>query len=105
MIVDMRTYTAFPGKAGAWLALYEAEGLPIQRKYLGEPLGFFTTEIGEMNQIIHLWGYESLADREKKRGAMQADPAWQAYLKKSAATGNLMHQEDKILKSTSFSRL
>jgi hypothetical protein len=34
---------------------------------------------------------------------MEADPAWIAYKKKSAESGNIAHQENKILKSTSFS--
>ena len=103
MIVDIRTYTTLPGKLNLWLALYEAEGYPIQVKYLGEPLGYFMSEVGTQNQVVHIWKYESMADREKRRGAMQADPAWQAYLKKSSEAGYMQHQENKVMKSTSFS--
>jgi hypothetical protein len=35
MIVDVRTYTMVPGRLGAWLALYEAEGMPIHVRHLG----------------------------------------------------------------------
>ena len=35
MIVDVRTYTMVPGRLGAWLALYEAEGMPILARILG----------------------------------------------------------------------
>ncbi len=105
MIVDMRTYTMVPGRLKAFLALYEAEGLPVQLRHLGKPIGYFTTEIGTQNQVVHLWGYESMADREQRRNAMEADPAWAAYRQKSAASGNLQHQENKILKSASFSPL
>ena len=101
----MRTYTIVPGRVAAYLALYESEGLPIQKRHLGNPIGYFTTEIGELNQVVHLWGYESMADREKKRAGMEADPAWTAYRKKSSEGGFLQHQEDKILKSTAFSPL
>jgi hypothetical protein len=105
MIVDMRTYTMVPGRLKAFLALYEAEGLPVQLRHLGKPIGYFTTEIGTQNQVVHLWGYESMADREQRRNAMEADPAWAAYRQKSAASGNLQYQENKILKSVSFSPL
>jgi hypothetical protein len=105
MIVDMRTYTMVPGRLKAFLALYEAEGLPVQLRHLGKPIGYFTTEIGTKNQVVHLWGYESMADREQRRNAMEADPAWAAYRQKSAASGNLQYQENKILKSVSFSPL
>ncbi len=105
MIVDIRTYTTHPGKLNVWLALYESEGYPVQVKHLGEPVGYFMSEVGVQNQVVHVWKYESMADREKRRAAMQADPAWQAYLKKSAEAGYMLHQENKVMKSTSFSPL
>jgi NIPSNAP len=105
VIVDLRTYTVVPGRLKAFLEMYETEGLPIQLRHLGKPIGYFTTEIGTQNQVVHMWGYESMADREKRRAAMEADPAWSAYRQKSAASGNLQYQENKILKSVSFSPL
>ena len=105
MILDLRTYTMVPGRLGAFLKLYEAEGLPIQLRHLGKPIGYFVTEVGTLNQVVHLWGYESMADRERRRTAMEADPAWAAYRKKSAEAGNVQHQENKLLKSVSFSPL
>jgi hypothetical protein len=105
MIVDLRTYTMAPGRLAAFLEMYEKEGLPIQTRYLGKPIGYFMTEVGALNQVVHLWGYESMADREQRRNAMDLDPDWIAYRKKSAATGNMLSQENKILKSTSFSPL
>ena len=35
--------------------------------------------------------------------ALEADPDWVSYRKKSAETGNVQHQECKIIKSTKFS--
>ena len=36
---------------------------------LGPPLGWYISmDIGELNQVVHLWGYESLADRASRRG-------------------------------------
>ena len=54
-----------------------------------------------LNQVIHLWGYENLADMEARRAARDADPAWEKYLTKTA--GLILSQETKILKPTSFS--
>ena len=45
--------------------------------------------------------YEDLADRTKRRAAMAADPAWQAYLQKSREY--MKHMNNKILVPTSFS--
>ena len=56
MIVDHRTYELQPGRLRDFLALYEKEGLPVQAKHLGHLVGFFTTEIGNVNEIVHIWG-------------------------------------------------
>jgi hypothetical protein len=103
MIVDLRTYTMVPGRLKAFLDLYEREGLPVQRRHQGEPVGYFVTEIGPQNQVVHMWGYDNLAHREKCRAALDADPEWVAYRVKSGAAGNVQYQENKILKSASFS--
>lgn len=105
MIVDLRTYTMVPGRLGAYLKLYEAEGLPIHIRHLGKPIGIFTTDVGELNQVVFFWGYESQADREKRRAALEADPDWVSYRRKSAEAGNVQRQESKIIVSTSFSPL
>lgn len=105
MLVDLRTYTMVPGRLKAFLELYEREGLPIQQKHLGNLLGYFVTETGDLNQVVHMWGYADAADREARRTAMEKDPDWIAYRKKSAEAGNVQHQANKLLRSTSFSPL
>jgi hypothetical protein len=105
MIIDMRTYTMHPGRLKAYLDLYEQEGMAVQQSHLGKMIGYFTVEVGPQNQVVHMWGYQSMAERETKRAAMESDPAWLAYRKKSAESGNIQSQENKILKSTSFSPL
>jgi len=104
MILEIRTYTANVGKGPAWLDYYEKNGLSIQKRILGKLIGFFTCEIGELNKIVHLWAFESLADREARRAAMAKDPEWQAYLKNSPP-GLLIAQETQILTPTAFSPL
>jgi NIPSNAP len=97
MIVDERTYQIVPGKTAELLALYEKEGYAIQSKHLGKPYGYFVVEVGEINHIVHMWAYESMADREQRRERMQADPEWQAYLKKAAPY--FLKQWNRLLKS------
>jgi NIPSNAP len=103
MILEVRTYTAQVGKTAQWLEHYEKHGLPVQQKYLGGLVGFFTAEIGALNQIVHMWKYESLADREARRGAMAKDPAWQEYLRSGPQPSPLISQESRILVPTAFS--
>ncbi len=103
MIVDHRIYTLHPGRMADALALLEAEALPIQRRYLGDPLGYFQTEIGPLNRLVHLWGYASLADREARRAAMLADPAWTRLKQRTAALAAVQQQENWILTPLPFS--
>ena len=97
MIVDERTYQIAPGKMNELLALYEKEGFGVQTKHLGKPYGYFIVEVGEINHIVHMWAYESMADREQKRAQMQADPAWQAYLAKAGPY--FVRMQNRLLKS------
>lgn len=103
MIFELRTYTAEPGRAADFLKLYEAMALPLQKQYLGGLVGFYVTEIGPLNQIVHLWRFASLADREQRRTALEADPAWHAYRARYKELGAIREQESKILKPTPFS--
>jgi hypothetical protein len=100
MIVEMRTYTMYAGKMGEYLRLYENEGMPIQMAILGRMVGYYTTEIGTLNQAIHMWGYEDLNERVAKRAKLFQDPQWLAYVAKIVPL--LQSQESTILYPTSF---
>lgn len=101
MIVDHRTYTVQHGRMAEYLERYQRVALPIQLRHLGRLLGFYVSDIGPQNQVVHLWAYDSIADREERRARMAADPEWQAFLKGNA--GTFVAQENKILRATSFS--
>lgn len=103
MIFELRTYTAAPGRAHDFVALYEKLGLPLQNKYLGGLVGFYVTEIGPLNQVVHLWRYASLADRETRRAALEQDAGWGEYKQQLKALGAIVAQDSRIMKPTSFS--
>ncbi len=100
MIIEKRTYTLYPGKQQEFLALYEAEGFPLHTRYL-RMIGYFTSDIGALNQIITMWGYESMQEREERRARLYADPAWIAFAPKT--THLIQKMENMILRPTSFS--
>jgi hypothetical protein len=103
MYVDHRTYNLKPLKLGKWLALYEEAALPVQLKYLGNLIGFFQSEIGTLNQVVHLWGFDDLNERQRRRAEMAKDPAWLDFLRRNEELGALVHQESKILVPVRFS--
>jgi hypothetical protein len=83
VIVEMREYTLQAGKVPEYLELYESEGLAIQRELLGHLVGYYATEVGPaVNQVVHLWAYETFEDREARRRRLAADPGWQSYVQK-----------------------
>lgn len=103
MIVEQRTYTMKPLRAPEFLALYERLALPLQRKYLGNLIGFFVTEVGPLNQVVHLWGFASLAERERRRADMEGDPQWAVYRKALRELDAIESQESKLLRPVAFS--
>ncbi|MGA7326611.1 MAG: NIPSNAP family protein [Rhodomicrobium sp.] len=102
MIVDLRIYTCKPGKLNEFVALYERLAWPLQQKYLGRCLGWYTAVEGRHNRVVHLWGYESQADREARRKKMASDPAFAAYLKAVAEADVLLDMENSIVAPTAF---
>jgi hypothetical protein len=101
MIVEERIYTLEAGKVGEYLRLYEEEGLAIQTRILPKLVGYFSTEFGPLNQVVHLWAYESLDQRAERRAELMADPGWQAYVAKIRPL--LVRMENKLLIPAPFS--
>ncbi|MEI2414900.1 NIPSNAP family protein [Orrella sp. JC864] len=101
MIVEERIYTCHCAKAAQYVAMYEQEGLAIQRPILGHLVGYFTSEIGELNQVVHMWAYQDLADRARRRARLHADPAWRQYAAKVQPL--VLTQQNKILVPAPFS--
>ncbi len=101
MIVEQRDYHVFTGKLNEVVRLYETEGIALQQQYLGGLIGAFTTDIGALSTYTHLWGYDDFTERERRRAALQADPAWKDFLGRLQP---LLHtQHNRILIPTSFS--
>ena len=96
LYVDHRTYTFKPLKMGKWLALYEEAALPVQLKYLGKPLGAFTSAVGPLNQFTHLWGFDDMGEFERRHAARDKDPDWPAYLQ--ASEHLIMAQETRLIR-------
>lgn len=101
MVVEERLYTLHPGTVPDYVRLFQTEGIEIQQQILGRLLGYFSTEVGPLNQVIHLWGYESLEDRAKRRAQLGASTAWQDFVPKVRPL--IVKQENKILLPLPFS--
>ena len=96
MIVDHRTYTLLPGKIAAFLNIYGTLAWPLQQRYLGDCVGWYTSmDIGQLNQVVHMWRFKDLNDRADRRAQLAADPDWPVYTEQASPL--IQHMENKIL--------
>lgn len=105
MYLEQRMYTAHPGKLPAWLKLYEDIGNPVSARHMGPLLGFFTVEVGPLNRVVFLRGYDDIDARERGMAAREADPEWAHFRAEAGKIGALAVQENKLLKTTAFSAI
>ncbi len=79
MIHQLRVYT---GKPGTIPKILEASGTVARRIREGDKYGVleghWSSEIGPLNQYVHLWAYDSLAEMERLRAELGKIPAWQS---------------------------
>ena len=74
MIYEVRTYNLQPGSVPVFEENF-AKALPAREKY--SKLGaFWHTEFGPLNQVIHVWPYESIEERNSIRAEAAKDPDW-----------------------------
>lgn len=101
MLIEHRSYLLYPGRQGAFLEMMETEGILIEAPILGGLVGYYTSEIGELNKVVHLWAYDSYAERERRRVVLAAEPAWQAFVPKVLPL--IRHMSSEILMPARFS--
>lgn len=74
MLYDFHTYDLKP-RTVAELEERVAEVLPMRLEI--SPLGgFWHTEAGPLNQIVHIWPYKDMADRTASRALMHSRNVW-----------------------------
>lgn len=74
MIYEFRTYTIRPGTLPTFLSLF---GAALPRRETFSPLAaFWYTEIGPLNEVIHVWPYENANERVRLRAEAVKDGSW-----------------------------
>ena len=100
MVVDCRIYTLRPGAVAEFFEMFEKEGLEPQQRICGHFMGLYRTEIGDVNQIVMMFGYADAGERERRRAQLYKDPAFAAYVKKAREL--ITKQEVRLLVGASF---
>ena len=94
-IYELRTYTLNVGKLSEAIKLYTKLGWPALQPYKDHLIGYFTGDIGALNQIVHLWKFENDADRRQFWGKIYGDEDFMAFAAKFRPL--LQTQENKLL--------
>ena len=95
-IVDLRVYTIRLRKMAEFIEIFDRLAMPVQIKYLGLPLGVYTGAVGQLNQFVHLWGFDNMGEFEARHAARDKDPDWPAYLQASADL--IVAQETRLIR-------
>jgi hypothetical protein len=92
MIYELRTYTTKPGQALVHVNNSGSLGREIRGDDYGKLVGHWVTEIGPLNQSMHMWEYNDLNERAEKRAALAKLDRWQNEYR--PANGGVIIRQD-----------
>jgi hypothetical protein len=80
-LYELRTYTLYVGKLAEAVKLYGEAGWPALSAggFDAKLVGYFTSDVGTLNQLVHLWKFDDDADRRRHWAAIGANAAFQAF--------------------------
>ena len=76
MIYELRTYTMKPGTVGEMVKAASEVSTDIRGNNFGKLEGYWFTEIGPLNQVMHMWSYSDLNERARLRGELARNARW-----------------------------
>jgi len=76
MIYDFRMYTLKPGATSDYRAGAKEIGLPVRQRHGAVLAGWYYSEIGDLNQVTHIWAFDDLKHLKDAKDAVAADPEW-----------------------------
>ena len=76
MIYELRTYTLKQGSLPDVVKAASTVSRSIRGDEYGKLEGYWTSEIGPLNQVIHLWSYRDLNERSRLRAELAKNASW-----------------------------
>ena len=92
MLYESRVYITVPGRLPALNDRFAKHTMSFFKKHDIGMLWFWTDEIGTSNQLTYILTFDSMADREAKWSAFQADPGWHKVRAETEASGPIVAQ-------------
>lgn len=94
-LIDHRIYTIALRKMPEFIDVFNRLAMPILIETLGNPVGLYTSSVGQLNQFVHLWAYKDLSDYQARCEKRDNHPDFPKYL---AASGHLIvAQENRLI--------
>ena len=101
MIYDMRTYDIAMGKTPEYMAAVREIALPVRESYGIKLAGWYYTDVGALNKVVHIWAYRDFAHFEEAREAFRTDERWvNDYVPR--VKGIILRQENQIMRASDF---
>lgn len=71
-LYELRTYTLYVGKMAEAVKLYSELGFPAMQKGGQDKklVGYFQSDCGTINQLVHMWKFDNDADRRAHWAAL-----------------------------------
>ena len=97
----MRTYDIAMGKTPEYMAAVREIALPVRESYGVKLAGWYYTDIGALNKVVHIWAYRDFAHFEEAREAFRTDERWvNDYVPR--VKGIVLRQENQIMRASDF---
>jgi len=96
-LYEMRTYTLYVGKLSEAVTLYRELGWPALEKggHGRKLVGYFTSDVGTLNRLVHLWKFDDDADRRQHWSRLFQDADFMAFAGKLRPL--ILTQENQLL--------
>ncbi len=107
MLYELRRYDVAASKLPALLDRFGSFTVQKWKEYGFRLIGFWTPLVGEKsNQIVYMWGWESLEERAKKNAAWRADPERAKKWAETQKDGPLVNRVyNQLMEPTAYSQL
>ncbi|XP_078607255.1 protein NipSnap homolog 3B-like isoform X3 [Branchiostoma floridae x Branchiostoma japonicum] len=92
-LYELRTYQIKPALFWEFMEILE-EKVHL-RKEMSKMVGFWTVDLGGLNQVVHMWEYDDFAHRTAVARTRSAHTGWMSTLNKLLPT--IEHQENALL--------
>jgi len=101
MVFDFRTYTFKPGGIPAYMAAAGEVAVPIRKRYGIKLAGWYYSDVGDLNQVTHIWAYNDLKHLKEGKDAVASDPEWSGtYIPR--VSGLLVAQNTYLMNTSEF---